>query len=52
MSVGTVFFLIAFVLFVFAWIGATIVPSPTNGGLCFLCLGLLLSGVPLAWPRG
>lgn len=51
MTVGTIFFVIALVLFILAWIGATIIPAPMIGGFCFLTLGLLLAGVPLVWPR-
>ncbi len=46
MSVGTLFYVIALILFFLAGIGATMIPAATTWGL-FALLGLLLSGVPL-----
>ncbi len=47
MSVGTLFYVIALILFFLAGIGATMIPAATTWGLFALTLGLLLSGVPL-----
>jgi hypothetical protein len=47
MSIGAIFYVLALLLFLFAWVGAAIVPNPLAGGLFCLTLGLLLSGVPL-----
>ncbi len=50
MSLGTIFYVIALILFLFAWVGALIVPNPIAGGLFCLTLGLLLSGVRIPTP--
>jgi hypothetical protein len=46
-TVGHLFYFVALILFLFAWIGAAVVPNPIAGGLFCLTLGLLLSGVSL-----
>jgi hypothetical protein len=50
MSVGMVFYVIALVLFLLAWVGGAVIPNPLAGGLFCLTLGLILSGV--SFPRG
>jgi predicted phage tail protein len=52
MSVGTIFYLIALILFFLAGIGATVIPAATIWGLFSLTLGMLLSGVAIpVFPR-
>jgi hypothetical protein len=51
MSVGSLFLVLALVLFFFAAVGVTVIPNPTAWGLVALTLGLLLAGIPLAWRR-
>lgn len=45
MSIGTIFYLVALILFFLAGIGATVIPAATTWGLFAMTLGLLLSGV-------
>jgi hypothetical protein len=52
MHLGLVFYLLALILFLFAWIGAQLLPNPIAGGLFCLTLGLLLETVPVPWRRG
>ncbi len=47
MSVGTIFYILALILFFLSGIGASFIPAMTTWGLFCLTLGLLLSGVPL-----
>jgi hypothetical protein len=51
MHVGIVFYVLALVLFLFAWVGAVLLPNPLAGGLFCLTLGLLLEGLPIPWRR-
>jgi hypothetical protein len=51
-SVGSIFILIAVLLFFLAGIGAALIPNAVTWGLCALALGILLNGVAIpAWPR-
>jgi hypothetical protein len=50
-NLGSLFFVIAMLFFFLAGIGV-LIPNGVAWGLFSLCLGLLLSGVPLTWPRG
>ena len=49
MSVGAVFLILAALTFLAAALGATFIPNLIAVGLMFLALGILLSGVPIAW---
>jgi hypothetical protein len=50
MSLGSLFFVVALLLFLFAWVGVTVIPNAIAGGLFCLTLGLLTAGVPLRRP--
>lgn len=47
MSVGGVFLILALILFLFAWVGAAVIPNPLAGGLFCLTLGVLLGSVKI-----
>ncbi len=46
MNIGTLFFVIALIIFFLAGIG-TGIPNPVIWGLFALTLGILLSGIPI-----
>ncbi len=48
MSIGSIFLLVALVIFFLAGVG-TGIPNPVIWGLFALTLGLLLGGVPIGW---
>ncbi len=52
MSVGSIFLIVAVVLFFFAGVGVAFIPSPTTWGLCCMAPGLLLNGVPIRRASG
>ena len=47
MSLGTVFLILAALLFFLAGVGAILIPNPVTWALFCLALGLLTSGVPI-----
>lgn len=47
MTVGSVFFILGLILFLFAWVAASVIPNPLAGGLFCVTLGLLLQDVRL-----
>lgn len=44
MSIGTIFFIIALVMFFFAAVGVAFIPAPHAWGMVCLTLGFLTSG--------
>ncbi len=50
MTLGHLFYVLALILFLLAWVGAMLVPNPLAGGCFCLTLGLLLSGVRIPTP--
>jgi hypothetical protein len=51
-SVGAIFFIGAALVTFLTAAGIFAVPNAALWALCALALGLLLSGVPVAWRRG
>ncbi|HKB40326.1 MAG TPA: hypothetical protein VKD72_28100 [Gemmataceae bacterium] len=51
MSLGAVFYILGLILFLFAWVGSSVIPNPIAGGLFCVTLGLLLQDVPIATRR-
>jgi len=47
MSIGTIFMLIALILFFFAAVGVAFIPAPTAWGFVCLTLGFLTAGYSL-----
>ena len=50
MNLGSVFLLLAFLLFVLEGIGVMVIPRIDAWGLACLCLALLLAHYPWPWP--
>lgn len=51
MSIGTIFYVIAAIVFVLGGIGSTIIPNPVIWGLFCIALGLLLTGHDFSFRR-
>ena len=51
MNAGALFLAIALVLFLFAWVGVTVIPAPLAGGLFCLTLAQLLGNVSFSARR-
>jgi len=50
MTLGTIFLVIALLLFALVGMGVTVIPRAESWGLFFLTLGLLLHPWPWPWP--